>query len=107
MFSENDFKVLNQIRLTQGGASQRELSKCLGLSLGTINKTVRTLEDQGLIQNGSISAAGFEALHPYKVENAIIMAAGLSSRFAPISYEKPKGCSRCAAKSSSNAKSGN
>lgn len=50
MFSENDFKVLNQIRLTQGGASQRELSKCLGLSLGTINKTVRTLEDQGLIQ---------------------------------------------------------
>ena len=26
----------------------------------------------------------------YQVENAIIMAAGLSSRFAPISYEKPK-----------------
>ena len=26
----------------------------------------------------------------YKVDNAIIMAAGLSSRFAPISYEKPK-----------------
>ena len=27
---------------------------------------------------------------PLKVENAIIMAAGLSSRFAPISYEYPK-----------------
>ena len=26
----------------------------------------------------------------YKVENAVIMAAGLSSRFAPLSYEKPK-----------------
>lgn len=26
----------------------------------------------------------------YRVDNAIIMAAGLSSRFAPISYEKPK-----------------
>mgnify|MGYP001044388818 CR=1 FL=1 len=26
----------------------------------------------------------------YKVKNAIIMAAGLSSRFAPLSYEKPK-----------------
>lgn len=26
----------------------------------------------------------------YKVDNAIIMAAGLSSRFVPISYEKPK-----------------
>ena len=27
----------------------------------------------------------------FKVDNAIIMAAGLSSRFAPLSYEKPKG----------------
>lgn len=27
----------------------------------------------------------------YKVDNAIIMAAGLSSRFAPLSYEMPKG----------------
>lgn len=27
----------------------------------------------------------------YKVDNAIIMAAGMSSRFAPLSYEKPKG----------------
>ena len=26
----------------------------------------------------------------YKVDNAVIMAAGMSSRFAPISYEKPK-----------------
>ena len=26
----------------------------------------------------------------YKVDNAIIMAAGLSSRFAPLSYERPK-----------------
>jgi len=26
----------------------------------------------------------------YKVDNAIIMAAGMSSRFAPLSYEKPK-----------------
>lgn len=27
----------------------------------------------------------------FKVDNAIIMAAGTSSRFAPLSYEKPKG----------------
>lgn len=30
-------------------------------------------------------------LEPYRVKNAIIMAAGMSSRFAPLSYEKPKG----------------
>ena len=27
----------------------------------------------------------------YTVDNAIIMAAGMSSRFAPISFERPKG----------------
>ena len=27
----------------------------------------------------------------YKVDNAVIMAAGTSSRFAPLSYELPKG----------------
>lgn len=27
---------------------------------------------------------------PYKVDNAVIMAAGTSSRFAPLSYERPK-----------------
>ena len=26
----------------------------------------------------------------YTVDNAVILAAGLSSRFAPLSYEKPK-----------------
>ena len=26
----------------------------------------------------------------YKVDNAIIMAAGTSSRFVPLSYERPK-----------------
>lgn len=30
-------------------------------------------------------------LEPYRVDNAVIMAAGMSSRFVPLSYEKPKG----------------
>lgn len=33
-------------------------------------------------------------MKPYAVDNAIILAAGLSSRFAPISYERPKGLLR-------------
>lgn len=43
---------------------------------------------------GTLTSQEKEALTPYKVDNAIIMAAGLSSRFAPISYEKPKGLLR-------------
>ena len=39
----------------------------------------------------NITDAGLNALEPYKVDNAIIMAAGMASRFAPLSFEKPKG----------------
>lgn len=38
-----------------------------------------------------LTPQGYDALAPYKVDNAIIMAAGISARFAPLSYEKPKG----------------
>ena len=88
--NKRNFTVLNALR-ENAGASQRDLAKETGLSLGGVNAALKELEGQGLIQNGELAAKGFEALHPYKVDNAIIMAAGLSSRFAPISYEKPKG----------------
>lgn len=41
--------------------------------------------------HGLLSVSEQEALAPYRVDNAIIMAAGLASRFAPLSHEKPKG----------------
>lgn len=48
------------------------------------------MTEKGLIADKQITSAGVEALVPYKVKNAIIMAAGMSTRFAPLSYEKPK-----------------
>lgn len=46
---------------------------------------------EGLIDDGRLTARGMAALKPYEVDNAVILAAGLSSRFAPISYEGPEG----------------
>lgn len=43
------------------------------------------------VESSEQSEATKGQLSSYKVQNAIIMAAGLSSRFAPLSYEKPKG----------------
>ncbi len=37
------------------------------------------------------SAQDIESLGPYRVENAVILAAGLPANPAPLSYEKPKG----------------
>ena len=88
--NNRDFTILNEYR-KGSHKSQRELAASTGLSLGSVNSALKELEGADLIENGSITPRGYEALHPYKVDNAIILAAGLSSRFAPISYEKPKG----------------
>ncbi len=45
----------------------------------------------GLYRGGCLDEKGREALAPYRVDNAVILAAGLSARFAPLSWEKPKG----------------
>lgn len=92
--SRSMFKVL--VALAQSGArmTQRQLSAASGLSLGTVNSVLRDAEEAGLVEDGLLSIDGLKSLKPYEVGNAIIMAAGLSSRLAPISYEKPKGLLR-------------
>lgn len=71
--------------------SQRELAELTKCSLGSVNAVLRALKHQELIDQGQITELGLRALEPYRVHNAVILAAGLSSRFSPISYEKPKG----------------
>ena len=89
--SKSEFSVLAAICKWGRVASQRDLAARCDLSVGTVNTTCRKLQEAGLLEGYAITSAGMEALEPYRVENAVIMAAGLSSRFAPISYERPKG----------------
>ena len=50
------------------------------------------LAEKGLLTaEGEITDAGRRALYPYRVRNAVIMAAGASTRFIPLSLEQPKG----------------
>lgn len=93
--THNEFRVLDAIRKIPT-ATQRQIADETNLSIGTVNAVLKTLSNNGLVisknaHGGGISGKGLLALEPYRVDNAIIMAAGLSSRFAPISYEKPKG----------------
>ncbi len=63
------------------------------MSLGSVSSALADVRKQGWVEPevNRVTDVGLEALEPYRVQNAIILAAGLSSRFAPISYEKPKG----------------
>ena len=92
--SRSEFSLLKAIAAQESPVSQRDLAAEVGLSLGTVNAKLRACEQAGYVRDGRITQAGMEALEPYAVDNAVIMAAGLSSRFAPISYELPKGLLR-------------
>ena len=73
------------------GATQRIISEAIGVSLGAVNKALAGLREEALVEGAFITKLGEDALEEHRVDNAVIMAAGLSSRFAPISYERPKG----------------
>lgn len=93
MLGKNEFKVLNYLYCSQNvQLTQRIIAEECELSLGTINAIVGDLNSKKYINDTyDILAEGYEALKPYRAKNAIIMAAGLSSRFVPLSCEKPKG----------------
>lgn len=88
--TKNEFDLLYAIKKS-GMESYRSLAKKTGLSTGYISQTVKALTSSKLLNEEGITAKGLKALQPYKVQNAVIMAAGMSSRFMPISIEKPKG----------------
>ena len=96
--------------------TQRELAKAAGISLGTVNKLIRKFLEEGLIEYSgesgqvktyaektrsvgktepglryTVTRKGYEFLKPYKVDCAVIMAAGFGSRFVPLTFETPKG----------------
>lgn len=77
--------------------TQRELSSILGVSLGTVNHLVKECIEQKLIEAApeqayyNLTKQGVKYLEPYKVDGALITAAGFGSRFVPLTFETPKG----------------
>ncbi|MBO4289450.1 MAG: phosphotransferase [Lachnospiraceae bacterium] len=99
--TKNEFTLLYAIK-KHGILSVRSLKEKTGLSTGYISQSLRTFTEngwindkaaakKGLCREPGITEKGLEALRPYKVDNAVIMAAGMSTRFVPLSLEKPKG----------------
>lgn len=48
------------------------------------------LIEEGYVINNMLSQKGKDFLLSHKVDNAVILAAGMSTRFVPLSFEKPK-----------------
>ena len=75
--------------------TQRELAAKLSLSLGLINRAVAEAVKAGYLikddKKYKVSTEGLTFLNAFKVDNAVITAAGFGSRFVPLTYDTPKG----------------
>ena len=90
MLTKKQFDVLTLIERTPDALSQRIIAKQTGISLGMINKTVAELTEAGLLCGRRITEAGYAALEPYRVQRAVIFAAGFGARMIPITLNTPK-----------------
>lgn len=90
--SRIEFEVLSALAAAKHAfSSQKEIAEAMSLSLDAVNRAYLEIASWGGVEQFKVTEAGHDALAPYRVENAVIMAAGLSSRCAPLSYERPKG----------------
>ena len=89
---KNEFEVLRCISEASGEVTQRLVAEATGLSLGKVNQIVGHLREKVWItEDYCITESGIREMEPYRVQNAVVLAAGMSTRFIPFSYERPKG----------------
>ena len=88
--TRKQFDVLSALAVRPHAMTQRELEKCTGCSLGTVNRAMRELGEAGYVQNAAITDAGIQALEPYRAKRAVFIAAGFGSRLVPITFNTPK-----------------
>jgi len=87
----NQFEILTLLERKKEKLSQREISKFVNLSLGTVNKVVSELQENNLVdKDNMITEEGLKSLEPYRVKRAIFLAAGFGSRLVPITLNTPK-----------------
>lgn len=90
--TRDEFNVLN--RLYNISIGRQETLSDIGLN-NALRKggTIQRLIEQGYVDARfeHITESGKLALEPYRVNNAVILAAGAATRFIPLSLEQPKG----------------
>lgn len=89
MLTKKQFDLLSAMEHSPS-LTQRALAKKADMSLGTVNKISNELASLGYCENGNVTKAGLDALEPYRVQRAVIIAAGFGSRLVPVTLNTPK-----------------
>lgn len=72
--------------------NQRILAELCGASLGAVNKSLKSLTEEGFLEfDKKLTVKARNLLAQSKPNNAVILAAGYGMRMVPINTETPKG----------------
>ena len=88
--TRKEFDVLVALVEAKKHMTQRDLADKTGYSVGTVSKIFNGLKEKKLINEKGATAEGVNALEPYRVQRAVIIAAGFGSRLVPITLNTPK-----------------
>lgn len=88
--TQKQFDVLTCLERSGKAMTQRELAEATKMSLGSVNRTLSSLNELGLVNENGLTGSGFAALEPYRVKRAIFLAAGFGARLVPVTLNTPK-----------------
>ena len=90
MLNKHQFELLAAAVISEQQTQKNAAAKP-DISAESESATQKELQNLGYLNEaGDVTEAGKNALVPYRVDNAIILAAGSAARLAPLSFEKPK-----------------
>ena len=86
-----EFQLLCALESHRGRTcTQRELAEGTGMSVGSVNRVLTRFAEVGLAKDGAVTEEGLDALEPYRVKRAVLIAAGFGTRLVPITLNTPK-----------------
>ena len=90
MLTKNQFNVINYLINNTGKTTQRDISEQTGISIGSVNSSLKELNELSFLNGTAVTDNGLNIMENYRVKRAVIIAAGFGSRMVPITLNTPK-----------------
>lgn|GEM_PF-133775 len=90
MITKLMFDVLCELE-NNANALPEEIARLIFKNEEDIENAILALREENLLDRNSVTKKGRGYLEEHRIDNAIILAAGMSTRFVPLNFEKPKG----------------
>ena len=88
--NRKEFDILTCLERSSQVKTQREIAEATDMSVGSVNRVMSALTEQGLLLDNKLTEKGYAALEPYRVKRAVFIAAGFGARLVPITLNTPK-----------------